>query len=90
LEFDSVTTPEPHIISPEAQHVSNVMNDFTDNRIQRAYKLAEIYDLTDPNVMKDILGDIVTLLENVYIALTPMPEDGFVSLTPKDNDGSGE
>lgn len=88
-------TPEEiveHIGNSIAQqeYVSNLMNDFTSMRISRAQLLGSLYDFNDPNVLAHIMGDMVTLLENMHIAMNPMPEDGFVSLTPKDDNGSGE
>src|SRR5215213_1658983 len=85
---ESLATRTFPVAEPEETWVGNLMSDFTDMRIARAQKLAEIYDFTDPNVMAQMLGDMVTLIENIHIATNPMPADGFVSLTPKDPDGS--
>ncbi len=70
------------------EYTAQLMVDFTDMRISRAQLLGNLYDFSDPNVLAHILGDVVTLIENVHIAMNPPPPDGFVSLTPKDNDGS--
>lgn len=78
---------EPH---PDSDYISNLMEEFTQNRAERAARLAELYDFGDPNVLSNIFGDIVTLLENVYIMLNPPHEDGFESLMPKDPNGSDE
>ena len=74
--------------NPEQAYVTRLMNDFTDMRVSRAQLLGSLYDFSDPNVLAHIMGDMVTLLENMHIAMNPMPEDGFVSLTPKDDNGS--
>jgi hypothetical protein len=74
--------------NPDSVYISNLMDDFTKSRAERASRLGELYDFGDPNVLGHIFGDIITLLENVHILLNPPHEDGFESLMPKDADGS--
>lgn len=54
----------------------------TDLRMSRLDNIIETFTPGDPNLINNVLADMMNLLENLFFVLN-MPQDGFVSSTPE-------